>query len=68
SDGTVLFTNMKLQNDNDVRTMFSIFSQYMTKGPIELDATLVRSVEAICSNLIPFRTFVEITTSMVEPN
>ncbi|MCI94974.1 hypothetical protein A2U01_0116272, partial [Trifolium medium] len=42
-DGTVLFTNMKLHNDDDVRTMFSIFSQYMTKGPIELDAKLVRS-------------------------
>ncbi|KAK2414869.1 hypothetical protein QL285_037407 [Trifolium repens] len=27
SDGNVLFTNMKLQNDADVRTMFSIFSQ-----------------------------------------
>ncbi|MCI92154.1 hypothetical protein A2U01_0113450, partial [Trifolium medium] len=29
---------MKFQNDGDVRTMFSIFSRYMTKGPIELDA------------------------------
>jgi hypothetical protein len=45
SDGTVLFINGKLQNDGDVRTMFSIFSQYMTKGQIELDAKLVRSVE-----------------------
>jgi hypothetical protein len=26
SDGTVLFTNMKLQNDGDMTTMFSILS------------------------------------------
>jgi hypothetical protein len=49
SDGTVLFTNMKLQTNGDVRTMFSIYSQFMTKGSIELDAKLVRSVKSICS-------------------
>ncbi|MCI47252.1 hypothetical protein A2U01_0068493, partial [Trifolium medium] len=54
---------MKPQNDSDVRTMFSIF---YTKGPIELDATLVRSVQAICSSLIRQRTFVEIAACMVE--
>jgi hypothetical protein len=37
---------MKLKNDGDVRTMFSIFAQYMTKAPIEYDAKLVRSVDA----------------------
>ncbi|KAK2458085.1 hypothetical protein QL285_005284 [Trifolium repens] len=47
SDGFVLFTNMRLTNDDDVRTMFNIFSQYMTKGPVELDTKLVRSVEDI---------------------
>ncbi|MCI46011.1 matrix metalloproteinase, partial [Trifolium medium] len=57
---------MKLQNDGDVRTMFSIFSRYMTRGPIELDAKLVRSV-AICSNLILPSTFDEIATCMVKP-
>jgi hypothetical protein len=36
---------MKLQNDGDVGTIFSISSQYSTKGPIKLDATLVRSVQ-----------------------
>jgi hypothetical protein len=66
SDRTVLLTNMKLQNDGDVWTMFSIFSQYMTKGPIELDATLVRLVQAICSNLICLRSFDKITACMVE--
>jgi hypothetical protein len=39
-------------NYGDVRIMFSIFSQYMTKGPIELDAKLDRSVQAICQNLM----------------
>ncbi|KAK2404898.1 hypothetical protein QL285_054200 [Trifolium repens] len=67
SDGTVLFTSMKLQTDGDVRTMFSIFSQFMTKGSIELEARLVRSVESICSNLIRPRTFDEIAACMIQP-
>jgi hypothetical protein len=67
SDGTVLFAGMKLQTDGDVRTMFSIFSQFMTKGPIELEARFVRSVESICSNLIRQRTFDEIVACMIQP-
>jgi hypothetical protein len=55
---------MRLTNDGDVRTMFT---QYMTKGPIELEAKFVRSVEDICSNLIHPRTFDEIAACMVEP-
>ncbi|KEH19480.1 hypothetical protein MTR_8g461130 [Medicago truncatula] len=35
---TVRFSRMKLGNDEDMRTMFLIFSQYSTEGPIELDA------------------------------
>jgi hypothetical protein len=31
STGIVQFTEMKLRNDDDVRTMFSIFGQYITK-------------------------------------
>jgi hypothetical protein len=53
---------MKLQNECDVRTHFSWYSM---KGPVELDATLVRSVQAICSCLIRLRTFDEIAASMV---
>jgi hypothetical protein len=67
SDGTIVFTNMKLKNDGDVRIMLSIFAQYMTKGSDELNAKFVRSVEAICSNLIRPRTFAEIAACMVEP-
>lgn len=32
SDGHVKFTKMKLQNNNDVRTMFSIFGRYTFNG------------------------------------
>ena len=35
------------QNDDDVRTMFSVFGQHSTRGPIELDASLIRSAEQI---------------------
>jgi hypothetical protein len=54
-------TNMKLQNDGDVRTiyMFSIFCQYSIKRPVELDAALVRSIQDICSSLIRLRTLDE---------
>ncbi|MCI53522.1 photosystem I P700 chlorophyll a apoprotein, partial [Trifolium medium] len=45
SDERVRFTNMKLQNDDDVRTMFSIFSQHSMNGLIKLNVTLVRSVQ-----------------------
>ncbi|MCI56509.1 hypothetical protein A2U01_0077760, partial [Trifolium medium] len=50
ADETVLFKKMEFRTDDDVRTMFSIFTQYMMKGPIELDAKLVISVKAIMSN------------------
>jgi hypothetical protein len=43
-DGRVMFTNIKFQNNDDVRIMFSIFYQYCTKGSNKLDATLVRCV------------------------
>jgi hypothetical protein len=37
---TLQFNRMKVMNDNDVRTMFSTFGQYITKGLIELDVSL----------------------------
>ena len=51
---------MKLINDDDVRTMFSIFGQYSTRRLIELDASLVKSVEQIQKSLIPPRNYVQI--------
>ncbi|AES99779.1 hypothetical protein MTR_5g084630 [Medicago truncatula] len=50
---------MKLGNEDDVRTMFSIFGQYNTKGLIELDASLVKSVEEIQKSLIQPRNYEE---------
>jgi len=41
-DGRVWFIYMKLQNDGDMRTMFYIFVQYCSKGPIKIDITLLR--------------------------
>jgi len=41
-DGCVSFIYMKLQKDKDMRTMFYIFIQYCSKGPIEIDITLMR--------------------------
>nr|ABN07939.1 hypothetical protein MtrDRAFT_AC151524g28v2 [Medicago truncatula] len=32
---------MKFVNDNNMITMFSIFGHYNTRGPIELDASLI---------------------------
>ena len=44
-------SRMKLTNDDDVRTMFSVFAQHSTRGLIELDASLVRSAEQILKSL-----------------
>jgi len=57
---------MKLMND-DVRTMFSIFGQYNTRWPIELDTSLVRSVEEIQKKLIRSRNYKEIRTLLEAP-
>jgi uncharacterized protein with ACT and thioredoxin-like domain len=46
-DGSVTFTTMNVENNEDIDVMLSTFKQFSTKGPIELDATLTRSVEAI---------------------
>ena len=67
SDGSIEYTQMKLKNDDDVRTMFSIFEQYSTKGPIELDALLIRSFEDIRKSLIRPRTYEEIRELMDGP-
>jgi len=51
SVGSLRFSRMKLTNDDDVRTMFSVFGQHCARGPIEFDASLVRSVEQILESL-----------------
>ncbi|AES77293.1 hypothetical protein MTR_7g008890 [Medicago truncatula] len=65
---SVRFSRIKLMNDDDVRTMFSIFGQFNTRGPILLDASLVRSVEHIQQSLIRPTNYEEIIALMNAPN
>ena len=67
SAGTLQFSRMKLMNDDDMRTMFSIFGQYNTRGMIELDASLVISVEQIQKSLIRHRNYEEIRALLKGP-
>jgi hypothetical protein len=60
SDGSVRFDQMKLHNDDDVRTMFSIFA----KRPNKLDASLVRSFKDIRKSLIRIRNYEDIRSLM----
>nr|ABN06153.1 hypothetical protein MtrDRAFT_AC151520g32v2 [Medicago truncatula] len=59
---------MKLMNDDDVRIMFSIFSQLSIRGTIVLDASLVRSIEHIRQSLIRPRNYEEIRALMDTPD
>jgi len=61
------FSRMKLTND-DVRTMFSVIGQHNTRGPIELDASLVRSAEQILKSLIRPRNYEEIRALLEPPD
>lgn len=58
--GSLLFSQMKLTNDGDLRTMFAVFGQHTTRGPIELDASLVKSAEQILKSLHRPRNYEEI--------
>jgi len=59
---------MKLMNDDDVKTMFSILNQYSNKWSIELDASLVRSFQDIKKSLIQPITCEDIRVLIEEPN
>jgi len=61
------FSRMKLTNDDDVRTMFSVFGQDSTRWPIELDASLVRSAEQILKSLNRRRNYEEIRALLEGP-
>ena len=62
------FSRLKLTNDDDVRTMFSVFGQHSTRWLIELDASLVRSAEQILKSLIRLRNYEEIRALLEPPN
>ncbi|AES90849.1 cytochrome b6/F complex subunit VIII [Medicago truncatula] len=61
------FSRMKLKNDNDVRTMFSVFGQHNTRGSIELDFSLVRFAEQILKSLHRTRNYEEIRALLEGP-
>ena len=67
SAGSLYFSRMKLTNDDDVRTMFSVFAQHSTRGPIELNASFVRSVEQILKSLPRPRNYEEIRAPLEGP-
>jgi len=67
SAGFLRFSQMKLTNDDDVRTMFSVFTQHSTRRPIELDASLVRSAEQIQKCLIRSSNYEEIRALLKGP-
>jgi len=67
SVGSLRFNRMKLINDDDVRTIFSVFGQHKTRGPIELDASLVRSAEQILKSLTRPRNYKEIKALLEGP-
>jgi len=68
SAGSLRFSRMKLMNDDDVGTMFSVFSQHNIRGPIELDALLVISAEQILKGLIRSRNYEEIRALLEPPD
>lgn len=64
----VWLTNFQFQNNDNVGAMFSIFGHYRYKRSIELDITLVKSIDPIFSKLIQSKTFDKITMYMIESN
>jgi len=67
SVSSLRFSRMKLTNDDDVRTMFSVFGQHSTRGPIKLDASLVRSAEQIMKSLNRPRNYEKIRALLKGP-
>nr|ABD32829.1 hypothetical protein MtrDRAFT_AC150440g14v2 [Medicago truncatula] len=67
SAGSHRFSWMKLKNDDDMRTMLFVFGQHSTRGPIELDASLVRSAEQILKILHRTRIYEEIRALLEGP-
>ena len=54
-DGCVEYDCMELKCDNNVGKIFFVYSKFSTKGPIELDATFGRPVDAILAFLCKLR-------------
>ena len=52
-DGRTTFSQLELKNNDDVRSMFSIFWQHNMLPWIDMFVTLLRSTEDILNSLIP---------------
>ncbi|XP_058725458.1 uncharacterized protein LOC131596731 [Vicia villosa] len=52
TNGRVKYNLIELKNDENVKTMWKSFRRRITKGPIELDAQIQRSVDDIMKCLI----------------
>jgi len=52
-NGRITFSRQELKNDNNVRSMFSIFWQHSKVPLIDMFVTLQRSTEDILNSLIP---------------
>jgi len=68
SAGSLRFSRMKLTNDDDVITMFSVFGQHSTRGPIKFAVSLVRFAEQILKSLIRPRNYEEIRALLEPPD
>ena len=68
SVSSLRFSRMKLTNDDDVRTMLFVFGQQSTRGPIELDASLVISAEQILKSLNRPKNYEEIRALLEGPD
>lgn len=68
-DGCFHFTIMQLEtgDDDDMRIMFSIFNRCHSLRPIELNASLIRHVDVLCSSWILPKTLYEIVLCMFDP-
>ena len=52
-DGRITFSQLELKNDDDVRSIFSIFWQHIMVPLIDMFVTLQRSTKNILNSLIP---------------
>jgi len=53
NEGRITFSRLELKNDDDMRSMFSIFWQHIMVPFMDMFVTLLRSTEDILNSLIP---------------
>lgn len=68
NDECVHFINMQLQNDDNVRIMFSILAQYRSSKTIKFHIILIRCIDVNTLSMIYPKIFEEIAAYTVQPN